>query len=345
MNQTTSGNQTYGDDDVFLSVAEIILIMADISLIIIIAVGNSLTVVAVARYRRLQSTNNVMIAALAIGDLIMGLVYTPTKIMYSTWPDLFASRVPCISYIFNTHFSSFCAVFGISMLSIERGYAVSFPYHYHSVMTIRRSVVLSLCAFAVIICLNLPMLVGFDHYSGQDCYAPAIFPNAYLRTLIAVGVTVLILGFVAFVRVLVAEFRRQKFSNILSGQQLKQQISSVRCRLMCAVYVSSLVFWLPHLTYYFYNTFTKQTRNVFVFRILSISDLCSSAVNFFIYGFKNSNFRSAYKRLLGLAKKTSAVTNLEFSTTERQLEVEGDKVYTLKPTCTYSSRHLPVPSS
>ncbi|XP_041349447.1 growth hormone secretagogue receptor type 1-like [Gigantopelta aegis] len=313
MNQT-SENKTDGVEGVF-DVTDIVLTVVDAALIVIIAVGNSLTLVAVCRFKRLRSPTGVAIASLAVADLIMGIVYTPTRFVHITWPSMFASRAACIVYIFVVHFSASCAVIGISMLSTERGYAIQFPTHYQTCMTTRCSVVISLCVFAAIFCLNLPFLSGLDHYNGQDCYAPSVFPKVYLRTLIVVGVAVLLLGFVAFVRVLVAVFRRQKFSNVLSGQQLKQQISSVRCRLMCVVYVSSLVFWLPHLTYYFYNTFTKQTRNVFVFRILSIFDLCSSAVNFFIYGVININFRMAYKQILGLDRQDRRTSTYVSATT------------------------------
>ena len=333
MNGTIPGNLTDLSDA--FSFGLIILTVVDVMLIIVVTVGNSLTVVAVARYRRLQSSNNVLLASLAVADLFMGIVYTPTKVMYTMWPSLFLSRMPCIMYIFNTHFCGFYAVISLSVLSIERGYAVQFPFHYHSNMTVRRSVILSFGTFMVIVFLNLPMLMGTDHYNGKNCFAPLIFPKVYLRTLIAICVSILLLGFVAFVRVMIAEIRLRKDMDVWSGQQLKQRLTSVRCRLMCVVYVSSIAFWLPHLLYYFYVTFAKQERNLMVFRVFSIFDLCSSAVNFFIYGFKNTNFRMAYRQLLGLAKRRPVVTSLEVSTT---VELEGQ---TSSPSY---FRTLPIPS-
>ena len=318
MNQT-SENPISREDGVF-STTDIVLSVVDAVLIVVIVVGNSLTLRAVSRVPRLRSPTGVAIACLAVADLNMGVVYTPARFAFITWPSRFVSRAACIGYIFVVHVSALCAIGAISLLSIERGYAVQFPRHYQTCLTTKRSIAVSLFAFVVIFCLSLPMLVGLDRYDGQNCYSPAVFPNTYLRALIAIGATILILGFLAFVRVLVFEIRHRKDMDVLSGQQLKQRLTSVRCRLMCVVYVSSLAFWLPHLLYYFYNTFAKQERNLIVFRVLSIFDLCSSAVNFFIYGVMNVNFRMAYRQILGLDQQKVRTSTDIYSTTMTQFE-------------------------
>ena len=284
----------------FTSPCHILITVLNVILVLLITVGNILTLCAITKFRNLRHQSNVMIGALALADLFMGLVRTPVLLLNTHMPLLFKLRIPCLTYMFITHFGALSAITFLSLLSLERLVAIQFPFYYHAHSSFKVAIIFNIAVLAVGTSTLIPLVAGTANwYDGVNCYAPTLYPGYYTRILIALGLMPLFVGFGAFIRVVYLAFksRKQIFDESLSS--LRKQ-ESVRTKLMLTAYIISLCFWMPHLIYYTYDTVSKADRSEYLFRLMALLDLGSSAINCFLYAWKHSKFRAAYKELLCL---------------------------------------------
>ena len=252
-----------------------------------------------------------MIGSLALADLWMGVVYTPVQLLNKHMPLLFQLRIPCLIFLYTGHYAAIAAVTFLSLLSLERFYAVQFPFHYHAHSGIKLAVIVNVCTFVFLkICL-IPIVAGITNWhEGVSCYAPTIFPSYYSRLLVATILIPMSLGFIAFIRVGVLEFRYKKQILDQAVASMRKQ-ESIRTKLMLTAYVISLSLWMPHWIYYLYASISKDDRIEYAFRVVSLLDLASSAVNCVLYAWKNSKFKAAYKELLCLSSSDALHTSID----------------------------------
>ncbi|XP_041371861.1 leukotriene B4 receptor 1-like [Gigantopelta aegis] len=285
----------------------IIITVMNVILILLITVGNSFTIMAITRFRNLRHQSSVMIGALAMADVSMGVAYTPVKLFRTHVPYLFRLEMPCLIAMYIGHLAALAAIIFLSLLSLERFYAIQFPFHYHAHATVKVAVIVNVAVFIFIASALVPLFAGAAMwYDGVSCYAPTLYPSLYTRFIVAVAAIPLFLGFVGFIRVCVAEFRFRKQVFDQSVASLRKQ-ESIRSKLIITAYVVSLCFWVPHMLYYLYDTVSKADQNVYLFRIVTLLDVGSSAVNCFLYAWKNSKFKTAYRELWGLKPSTEAI--------------------------------------
>ena len=291
--------------------SHILITIVSIIFVILIAFGNTLTLIAITKFRNLRHQSSVMIGFLALADLWMGVVYTPVQLLKIHMPVLFQLRIPCLIFLYTGHFAAIAAVTFLSLLSLERVYAVQFPFHYHAHSGIKLAVIVNVGTFVYLkICL-IPMVAGVANwYEGAYCYAPTLCPSFYSRFLVAMTLTPMCMGFIAFIRVSVLEFRYKKQILDQTAASLRKQ-ESIRTKLMLTAYIISLCFWTPHLLYYLYASISKADKLMYLFRVVSLLDLGSSAVNCFLYAWKNSKFKAAYKELLCLSSSDAQRSSIE----------------------------------
>ena len=329
-NNSTSGGVPLEN----LDGANILITVLNVLLVFVIIFGNALTVTAIASFRQLQYPSNMMIVALSLADLLMGMAYTPVKLMRAHAPVLLKRREICLFFMFVSHFCSLQAMGFLSILSIERFYAVQFPFHYHAYMTIKAGIVFNVVACVAMGVMVVPMVSGTDLWSTSDCYAPNLYPHEYTNFLTGLIFVSMLLGFFCFLRVAAVELRFRRRARVVQSAissvapdpeteltrdntvNLQAEATndievkgrnSTKTKIVLIAYAVSLCLWTPHIIIYIWDSNTKQHQNPYVFRALSLLDLSSSAINFFLYGWKNNKFRQAYLRLLGLKKLRLAI--------------------------------------
>ncbi|XP_041357879.1 trace amine-associated receptor 2-like [Gigantopelta aegis] len=280
----------------------ILLMILTIILMFVSVGGNALTIAAVSRFKNLRYPSNIMIAALAISDFFVASLFTTINLLRTHMPFLFTVRPSCLVVLFITQTVSLTSVVFQAVLSLERFYAIQFPYHYHAHATTAIHAIWSASIAAAIVVLSLPVLSGIDQWSEEVvCYFPLLFPSSYTRIIAAIVIIFQILGLLAFLRVLFAEIKfRCRDRNLQTSEMEKP--ASLQSTLMVLAYGVSLCFYMPHIVYYFLGTLSNYSHNPLILEVLRVLDVCNTAVNYFIYGFKNRKFREAYKCLLGFKR-------------------------------------------
>ncbi|XP_063601966.1 QRFP-like peptide receptor [Penaeus indicus] len=125
--------------------------------------GNSLIIYTICRYNRMKSTTNVFLASLASADLLLILICVPVKtakVFAYTWTfGWFLCKG--IHYLQNV--SAICSVLTLTAMSMERYYAILFPFQSKYILTIRQAKRMTGLVWFLSVILSVPILFAQVH--------------------------------------------------------------------------------------------------------------------------------------------------------------------------------------
>ena len=158
--------------------------IAEAVLAVLVVLTNGLVVFTIIRPRnkdRLRTPLNLLIAHLAIVDLLVGAIAEPFTI-YSIVDGLH-SEPACIFYLVWALALSKASLIGFVLVSVERFIAIRFPLKYKDIFTTRNSTLIWLPVWAFSLCYGLvPTLAGMDQNWNPriGCFFKGIIPLDYL---------------------------------------------------------------------------------------------------------------------------------------------------------------------
>ncbi|MFH4974812.1 hypothetical protein AB6A40_001521 [Gnathostoma spinigerum] len=295
------------------------------SLVIIFgAVGNALTVLAVAQNPQMRTTRNFFIVNLALSDFLICTITAPITlytVLYTFWP--FGTTLCKIAGSLQG-FHIFLSTFSITAIALDRYVLVIFPTRR------KRQHNLALLFFVLIwlssIILALPLLIASDlkpifkdsrcGISLEICHEQNIIwqkmPISRRTYTLAVLVTqyAFPLISIAFVYSRIAFRMQMRFANRISSYSCSTASSSQRRRsvldrqrrtnllLICVVVVFAIA-WLPLNVFHVLNTFgLVDPFSVPLFALCHIIAVCSACLNPVSYAFFNYNFRHQFMEML-----------------------------------------------
>ncbi|XP_071843634.1 adenosine receptor A2a-like [Apostichopus japonicus] len=279
-----------------------------IPIILMCVLGNALVLTTFIRFKKVRNVNNYYIFALSIADFLTGLVAVPLTISNR----LIISETTCHansrSYLFLPAYV-LCAISMCLLLAItvDRYMAISRPLRYHAMMTRQKTIKIIIFWFAFGFCFGtLPVWsFGSDPYQwvcGLEQYdAPILTVHALVGSFLIP--TWLLLLIIAYVRIFyIAYLRKDSVSNNRS-----QRAKSVQWKMRMRTTITSAIvlgtftiFWLPQS---FKNVFEIYLATDLK-SLLAVQTFCemltfiSSFMNPIIYGWRNHQFRTAYKQIL-----------------------------------------------
>lgn len=144
--QQTSGNMNGsscgGNANITFGLANMISQASFVIFILILDVcGNCLVIGAILRYRRLRTITNYFVISLAVSDLLIAALSMPFRIHHtlkSLYWDL--GETICEFWVFMDLLCSCASISNLSLISIDRFLALTFPLSYRSIMTKCRAV-------------------------------------------------------------------------------------------------------------------------------------------------------------------------------------------------------------
>lgn len=130
-----SANNTFGLANMISQASFVIFIL------ILDVCGNCLVIGAILRYRRLRTITNYFIISLAVSDLLIAALSMPFRIHHTlrslNW-DL--GGTICEFWVFVDLLCSCASITNLSLISIDRFLALTFPLSYRSIMTKCRAI-------------------------------------------------------------------------------------------------------------------------------------------------------------------------------------------------------------
>lgn len=325
-----SSNATFGLANMIAQASFVIFIL------ILDVCGNCLVIGAILRYRRLRTITNYFIISLAVSDLLIAVLSMPFRIHHTLnslcW-DL--GIIICEFWVFVDLLCSCASITNLSLISIDRFLALTFPLSYRSLMTKRRG------AAAIAFVWGYSGLIGALSFTNWSADAETIAhiqckksDKYYYIFAITAGfflpLTILVINYsmvfkVAFTQAKKLQLLKSSAMELAEPSEVnvcldsrpsvvsigrierKRRKSIVRelkaTKTLAIVIGTFILCWLPFFILMFVVQFCDlcllnihpKGREFIAIVFAWVLPLLNSAVNPIIYSSFNSDFRSAFK--------------------------------------------------
>ena len=263
-------------------------------------IGNAVVLWLFYKNKSLRTISNWFLASLCVADFLAGLVVDP---MYIAIRVLAPPRIGsillksiCMVWIHSTA----ATVFNLCCVSVDRFIAIRFPFRYQDIITKKR-------CYAVIIMVWLISLFLPFSILAENATTVEDFWFSLSFIFFAVPLTVVTLCYFWIFKAAKKQASRIKGENLQNSNEMNCPVRAVRNHkamktigLVLGVFIVS---WMPSLVLSVVHYVTASdkcfaNKLVLVWPWLYAVALTSSAINPWIYFFRNGEFREALHRRL-----------------------------------------------
>jgi hypothetical protein len=303
-----SHNETYA---LHIVVVEAVLMIPTI-------VGNTLILAAIAKYRPLRTRSYILVASLAVADLLVGVIMIPWDLAFYGFPDLGKDKFLCLYR--HTMIVIFPAATLINLLAIsaERFIATVFPLLYATRVTMMKMMVVGVATWI------WPLVIGFLPLLGWNMWVPGItcgigiWPKLYTDIMLYSLVALTWLNVIFYAKVAHTVWRRLKRVNNINASlevQTRSRREINRTKLMLLVFSVFIIFWGPMEMMVIFWVPLKlflRPEMMTLRRFLLLLGIANSSVNWIVFGWKNKDFRKGFAMLLGRKRVADTVSAMAF---------------------------------
>ena len=271
--------------------AIIVVLFAAILESFIIIVGNIFTVFVFWKNRNSLKRTFLLVINLAVADLFVGFT-EPISIGAFSIPGHLAdenfnsARNANISIAFQITFG-FASVLFLTLISLERAYALIWPLHHRVASTKGYIYSATLAWIAAIFAGALTLLTAID-----------ILDFAYWKVVIgSAKVLCLVTICVSYVAIRTRLNCRVPAIDGAHNRQSEPQQNAKLSRTLFIMITASLLFWVPSLVVHSTRYLCSDCVSLLVYHISTLFRLANSLVNPIIYSFKIPMFKETFKRV------------------------------------------------
>lgn len=285
--------------------------------------GNVLVIRAVCKFSSLRTAANTILVSLSVADLLMVTVFISRVVVMNLGPTNSAHHLCGVTSMINLTLTAII-ILHLALLSVERFTAIKFPLRYRSLVTHRRTLIASgtVWSWGVGVSIIPPLLIFGDeethvqimealtpclHNSSRD--NPAILRSnnvrAYLSflllALLVLPLATVIASYSYIIKV--AYIQQKQIMNEESSSQagqvtMKREMKAARTVAivvgLCLASYSPLVVMLSIRVAPINPKTATPEKMYFTYLVASLNAVWNPVV----YGWRNGNFRSSFKRLL-----------------------------------------------
>uniref|UniRef100_A0A8C8SVF6 Trace amine associated receptor 2 (gene/pseudogene) n=1 Tax=Pelusios castaneus TaxID=367368 RepID=A0A8C8SVF6_9SAUR len=291
--------------------------------------GNLAIIISISFFKQLHSPTNFLILSMAVIDFLLGFTIMPYSMVRSVENCWYFGITLCkIHYSFDLMLC-LASIFHLCSIAVDRFYAICYPLHYSSKITI--PVIRRLLA----VCWSAPAAFAFGvvfseaHASGIEGYkilvacsssCPIVFNKLWGTVLFTVGFFVpgcIMIGIYA--KIFVISKKHMHVMNNMPGDantDVRSQLSKGKDRkaakTLSIVMGVFLICWFPCFFTILIDPFLNFTTPLVLFDALNWFGYINSTCNPFIYGFFYPWFQKALKHIIRgkIFNPHSSTTNL-----------------------------------
>eukprot|EP00794_Sanderia_malayensis_P019230 gene19230-21157_t len=281
--------------------------------------GNTLVCLTIIKYRQLRKQiTNYFIVSLAVSDIAVSVISLPFRIYTSLHNQSFCAGLHfCGFYVIMDSTSCAASITNLLIIALDRYFLISLPYVYPTLMSRRRAIALCICiwiyshlwSWSSVFTWTTPPEVSIS-VSNNRCtntnskYVITSISLLYLLPLVIMGI----------VYAIILRIASKQAKNIASYEvTLKGQKRRARERkatnTLAIIYGAFVVCWLPNFLLSLSVTLCPkcflqlQKDHYWLFMMLliifvQVLPVLNSAINPFIYGIHNKQFRSAFRQMV-----------------------------------------------
>ncbi|XP_074659457.1 beta-2 adrenergic receptor-like [Tubulanus polymorphus] len=281
-----------------------------------IVVGNSLVIFAFVKFPRLRTVTNLVVLSLAVSDLIMGFSM-PFTIFLSVFPHskLFSTVYQCLLPFCVMAAVSFASITNMYIVTVDRYWAICYPFRYTAVMTKRRATaaISGAWCFSFSFGFAMPMLWNkgpFDE--GEECTFRNAMSDECAIVVVVVAASLVVLMVAHYTRIgciaseqmrRIAATRVNAVGEHQAAHSSRRMIKDRKAACSIAIIIGAfIILWMPMMIFLLVETAPAKDLNIpdlkFTRLLLGCVAISNSCANPIIYALRMSEFRSAFGRLV-----------------------------------------------
>ncbi|XP_013787211.1 probable G-protein coupled receptor No18 [Limulus polyphemus] len=295
-----------------------------IMLITMTLVGNVLVIVVVARFQRLRSVTNLLLASLASADITVALFVMPLLVLYDLERKWRFGAIACHLWISCDVMCCTASILHLCMIALDRFWAVTRPFRYQMLVSKKRILIAVLCIWICSGAISfIPIFLGwYDDSDGtssifqesNECSLEVNRVYAIISSMTSFYLPLPVMFYVYFRILLIAERQAREIKHLEVSLQTEDQhvkrslrrrsrqlITDTKAiRTLGIIMGVFCVCWLPFFLMYVILAYCKQCDLSYEWRsALTWLGYLNSSFNPCIYVFLNKEFKEAFIRVLG----------------------------------------------
>lgn len=293
------------DDSTKLLGVQVILILAYSTIILFGVIGNSLVIYVVYKFKNLRTVTNFFIVNLAVADLLVNMLCLPFTLVYTLYGEWKFGQVLCFMLPCAQGTAVHVSTITLNIIALDRHRSI--VYHMETKMSKDMCVVVIVITWVASALLASPLAI-FREYgtfdfspdkSIQVCTEkwPGSSMNGSIYSismlLVQYGLP-LVINSVAYIRI----WNKLKNHMTCGGRNDRHQRRKKTTKMLLTMVVVFAVSWLPfhafQLAVDINSTVLYMKDFKLLFTVFHIVAMCSTFVNPILYGWMNSNYRSAF---------------------------------------------------
>ena len=282
----------------FDSIFGYLLFVGHIVIWMMILAGNTLTIVTVCKCRNLQSKTNILVASLSCADMFVGIfsiIYDSCRIFNLT--DVSNPKHGFI-LLFQLQNASFvCSLVHLVAIATDRYICILHSLRYEHFMSDLRFRILTGCLWVIL-------------YSFSIIPAPLAMLGMFgIRRLTPLFLPLHLIGAAVICFIYICIYRASRKQAFLIDQQIASVSESVQkdmkkkrksAKILGLLVLAYIITWVPTIAFsaIVWSTNSVGLGTAIGFEICNMFILSNSAINVYIYAWKNSKFREGYIQIL-----------------------------------------------
>ena len=293
-----------------------------IALCIISVTGNSLVCMATCRNSNLRSTTNLYIIALAVSDLLCGIVAMPlasATLIFGRW--VFGDAL-CQFQGFVDVFAYYVTPATLGLTALNRYMKIVKTSHYKKIFSPRRSKIwlsclwLSFALYLLIVRVTNWIKIDFIQDYAVCSFDYPTSESQIFHYCITVGllfVLPLCVGIFSYYKIFLKTNKHQR--NVVSSLRNCTNITVVSnslketkvTRMLLILGAGFLCCWIPMWALVLWFRFSPETSSRIAALLVTFLFYLSASINPIIYAFTNSEFRREFRKLLCCHRERSRI--------------------------------------
>ncbi|XP_069702110.1 histamine H2 receptor-like [Periplaneta americana] len=272
----------------------------DGTLLIIILIGNTLTILAIRCSRRLSNVmSNHFVLSLAISDLFVGLTL-PYHMAFYLSDTLGTDKQTCILRFVLLVLGCTASMCNLIIIAIDRYISIVHPLHYCRLITNKVAVIMVAAGWCGALMLSTMPIYWNNWQTNDKCEIEQVMaPNYFVLVILPLFLLLWVTMFAIYWKIwreALNQARRLRETNFLHGGG-PSDWKSIQVVLM--VLGSFSVCWLPYMIVActIISGICSSETGIGYKAAFSMA-MANSCMNPIIYAWKNPEFREAIKRLL-----------------------------------------------
>ena len=293
-----------------------------IALCIVCIIGNSLVCIAAYRNSNLRSTTNLYIIALAVSDLLCGIVAMPlasATLIFGRW--VFGDAL-CQFQGFVDVFAYYVTPATLGLTALNRYMKIVKTSHYKKIFSPRRSKIWLSCLWlSLALYLLIARATNWVKIDFIQSYAVCSFnyptnESQIVHYSITVGflfVLPLCVGIFSYYKIFLKTHEHQQnvvssLRNCTDNAAVSNTVKEIKLtRMLLLVAAGFLCCWIPMWALVLWFRFSPETSSRIAALLVTFLFYLSASINPIIYAFTNGEFQREFRKLLCCRRERSRI--------------------------------------